>query len=69
MKLRPQGFPRYRDKASNLSAEVNKYLLENGLRPTEDHSLYSLRHSFYIRILERFCICRYLFSFNFLTYY
>jgi integrase len=46
MMLRAQGFPRYRDKASNLSATVNKYLLENGLRPTEDHSLYSLRHSF-----------------------
>jgi integrase len=51
MKIRPQGFPRYRDKASNLSATVNKYLLENGLRPTEDHSLYSLRHSFKDRLV------------------
>jgi hypothetical protein len=37
MKLRPQGFPRYRDKGSSLSATVNKYLLQNGLRPTKDH--------------------------------
>jgi integrase len=51
MKVRPQGFPRYRDKASNLSATVNKYLQENGLRPTEDHSLYSLRHSFKDRLI------------------
>ena len=51
MKLCPQGFPRYRDKASNLSATVNKYLQENGLRPTEDHSLYSLRHSFKDRLI------------------
>jgi integrase len=34
MQKRPQGFPRYRDKSSNLSATLNKYLLENGLRPT-----------------------------------
>jgi len=51
VKIRPQGFPRYRDRASNLSATVNKYLLENGLRPTEDHSLYSLRHSFKDRLV------------------
>ena len=43
---RRHGFPRYRDKSSNLSATLNKFLLENGLRPTEDHTVYSLRHSF-----------------------
>lgn len=37
MKLRPEGFARYRDKSSSLSATVNKYLLENGLRPTKAH--------------------------------
>jgi integrase len=46
-----QGFPRYRDKSSNLSATLNKYLLENGLRPTKDHTVYSLRHSFKDRLV------------------
>jgi integrase len=51
MKLRPEGFPRYRDKSSNLSGTLNKYLLENGLRPTKDHTVYSLRHSFKDRLV------------------
>jgi integrase len=51
MKLRPKGFPRYRDKSSSLSATVNKFLRVNGLRPTRDHSVYSLRHSFKDRLL------------------
>ena len=51
MKLRPQGFPRYRDKSSSLSATLNKYLLENDLRPTKDHTVYSLRHSFKDRLI------------------
>lgn len=51
MKRRPDGFPRYRDKSSSLSAAVNKYLLENGLRPTKAHTVYSLRHSFKDRLV------------------
>jgi integrase len=51
MRLHPQGFPRYRDKSSGLSATLNKYLSENGLRPTKDHSVYSLRHSFKDRLI------------------
>jgi integrase len=51
MQKRPKGFPRYRDKSSNLSATLNKYLLENGLRPTKDHTVYSLRHSFKDRLI------------------
>jgi integrase len=51
MKKRPSGFPRYRDKSSNLSATLNKYLWENGLRPTKDHTVYSLRHSFKDRLI------------------
>lgn len=51
MKLRPKGFPRYRDKTSQLSGAVNKYLAENGLRPTKDHTVYSLRHSFKDRLV------------------
>jgi integrase len=49
--LRPHGFPSYRDNASTLSGTVNKFLLENGLRPTKDHSVYSLRHSFKDRLV------------------
>ncbi|SCB51754.1 Phage integrase family protein [Bradyrhizobium shewense] len=51
MKRRPQGFPRYRDKSSNLSATLNKYLQENGLRPTKEHTVCSLRHSFKDRLI------------------
>ena len=51
MRLHPKGFPRYRDKSSGLSATLNKYLTENGLRPTTDHSVYSLRHSFKDRLI------------------
>ena len=51
MKLRPQGFPRYRDRSSSLSATVNKYLRENGLRPSKMHTVYSLRHSFKDRLI------------------
>jgi integrase len=49
--LRPCGFPKYRDNATTLSATVNKFMLENGLRPTRDHSVYSLRHSFRDRLV------------------
>ena len=51
MKLRPMGFPRYGDKSSALSATLNKFVLENGLRPTKDHTVYSLRHSFKDRLV------------------
>ncbi len=34
-----------------LSATVNKFLRANGLLETDDHSLYSLRHSFEERML------------------
>jgi len=51
MKLRPKGFPRYRDKSASLSATVNKFLSLNGFRPTKDHSVYSLRHSFKDRLI------------------
>lgn len=51
MKLHPDGFPRYRDKSSSLSALVNKFLQVNGLRPSKDHTVYSLRHSFKDRLI------------------
>jgi integrase len=51
LRMRPEGFPRYRDKSSGLSGTVNKYLTENGLRPTKEHTVYSLRHSFKDRLV------------------
>jgi hypothetical protein len=50
MRLQPQGFPRYYDKGLTLSANVNKFMGTHGLRPTEKHTLYSLRHSFEDRL-------------------
>jgi integrase len=49
-RAQPAGFPRYRDNAASLSALVNKYLLNHGLRPTLDHTMYSLRHAFEDRL-------------------
>ncbi|RNF33967.1 tyrosine-type recombinase/integrase [Paracoccus methylarcula] len=50
MRACPNGFPRYAGKSS-LSAAVNKFLRENGLMETEQHVMYSLRHSFEDRML------------------
>lgn len=47
----PEGFARYHDKGDSLSSAVNKFLGENGLKPTSKHVLYSLRHSFQDRLL------------------
>lgn len=44
------GFSRYRNKPG-LSATINKFLFENGLKESPDHVLYSLRHSFEDRML------------------
>ncbi len=46
----PAGFPRYFDKPG-LSATINSYFEDNGLRETPEHSFYSLRHSFEDRLL------------------
>ncbi|MDP4024425.1 tyrosine-type recombinase/integrase [Methylobacterium sp. NEAU 140] len=50
MREHPEGFPRYRDQAAGLSAAVNKTLRENGLLPSEGHTVYSLRHTFEDRL-------------------
>ncbi|WP_352778291.1 tyrosine-type recombinase/integrase [Mesorhizobium sp. M0913] len=47
----PGGFPTYRFK-DKISDTVNKFLRENGLLETEDHTLYGLRHSFEDRMLS-----------------
>ncbi len=46
-----KGFPTYAD-SPGLSDTVNKFLKENGLRETPEHSLYSLRHSFESRMMK-----------------
>lgn len=46
----PNGFPRYADNPS-LSDTVNKFLRENKLMETDQHTLYGLRHSFEDRLL------------------
>jgi integrase len=51
MRLQPNGFPTYRDKsAGRLSAIINEFLADAGLRETPEHTLYSLRHSFEDRL-------------------
>jgi hypothetical protein len=50
MRAQPQGFPAYFDKSAALSATVNKFLKSRKLRPTDRHSLYSLRHTFEDRL-------------------
>lgn len=47
----PQGFPRYRDRPDSLSNAVNQFLRENNLLPSDQHSVYSMRHSFQNRML------------------
>lgn len=51
MKIMRKGFTRYHDNSSGFSAVANKFLKENGLRPTTDHSVYSFRHSFKDRLI------------------
>lgn len=46
MRKFPKGFARYRDRGDSLSAALNKFMEENGLRETPKHSVYSFRHSF-----------------------
>lgn len=46
----PGGFPTYAGK-DKISATVNAFLADNGLKQTPKHSLYSLRHSFEDRML------------------
>ena len=47
----PQGFTDYRDRSDSLSGTLSKYLHENNLMPSDQHTVYSLRHSFQDRLL------------------
>lgn len=47
----PAGFPRY-DIADSVSGLVNQYFEKNGLKPSPNHTLYSLRHAFKDRLRD-----------------
>ena len=51
-KAMPEGFPDYRDCPDQLTNKINRFLRENGFFPSENHSAYSLRHSFQDRLSE-----------------
>jgi len=48
----PEGFPRYFTSAG-LSATVNKFMRENALAETPEHTLYGIRHGFEDRMTDR----------------
>lgn len=50
MRRHPDGFPRYHDRGSNLSATLMKHFKRAKLLPTPKHSIYSFRHSFKDRL-------------------
>ncbi len=52
MRLAPSGFSRYRDKGNLLSAALMKAFKQRGLFPTNNHRIYSFRHSFEKRMQE-----------------
>lgn len=47
----PEGIPEFRFKPDHLTNTINKFMRENCLFPSSNHSLYSFRHSFQDRIL------------------
>ncbi len=52
MKKAPNGFPHYRDKGNLLSGSLMNAFRVRSLFPTENHRIYSFRHSFEKRMLE-----------------
>jgi integrase len=50
MRRHPEGFPRYFDKGSSLSATLMKHFDKHDLLPTKKHKIYSFRHSFKDRL-------------------
>jgi integrase len=50
MRRHPDGFPRYFDKGSNLSATLMKHFKRHKLLPSDKHTIYSFRHSFKDRL-------------------
>ncbi|MEP3895045.1 MAG: tyrosine-type recombinase/integrase [Litorimonas sp.] len=52
MRQAPNGFPHYRDRSYLLSASLTKAFKARALFPTNQHRIYSFRHSFESRMLE-----------------
>jgi integrase len=52
MRQAPDGFPHYRDRSYLLSASLLKAFKARGLLPSNQHRIYSFRHSFENRMLE-----------------
>lgn len=52
MKMAQNGFPNYMDKGNLLSASLMKAFRTRKLFPSDDHRIYSFRHSFEKRMLE-----------------
>ena len=48
----PFGFKKYHENPDTASNKINKYLRENNLKPTGEHTLYSLRHTFKDRLRD-----------------
>jgi integrase len=48
----PNGFTKYHDRTDSLSGLLGKYFRQHKLLPTDQHSIYSLRHSFQDRLLS-----------------
>jgi integrase len=51
LQAQPDGFPTWRDNRVEVSRQLNTYLRAKGLLPTENHTLYSVRHAFKDRLL------------------
>lgn len=54
-KAYPQGFSTIVKDVNSASTAIGKYLRENKMLPTKQHSLYSLRHSFQDRLTNADC--------------
>jgi len=48
----PNGFTEYHDRPDSLSGLLGNYLSDHKLFPTDQHTVYSLRHSFQDRLTE-----------------
>lgn len=50
--MKPEGFSERWGNTDSLSNVVNKFMRDNNLLPTPDHSMYSLRHTFKDRLRD-----------------
>jgi len=55
VKAHPEGFPRFRDLEPSFCTAMNRWLKDEGLRPTPKHVIYSFRHGFADRLRKVEC--------------